>query len=310
MYGSIDEKIDWNRLEEELSYYLQQLINSLSVGSIYALIALGYTMVYGIIKLINFAHGDILMMGSYFGYVMGRYMGLSFLPSVILAMVFCALAGVLIDKIAYLPLRNAPRLSPLITALAVSIFIQNLFRTIFGPQTMRMPELLPNMANIQIGEIYISSITAIVFIVSVICMVTLNILVKFTKMGRAMRAVSEDQGAAQLMGVNVNHTISMTFAIGSALAAVGGVLLGLTYQQVSPMMGSMPGLKAFVAAVIGGIGIIPGAMIGGYVIGLVETFAKISPYSSWADAIVFLILIIVLIFKPSGILGKNVKEKV
>lgn len=301
-----------------MSEFIQQLINSLNVGSIYALIALGYTMVYGIIKLINFAHGDILMMGAYFGYIAGKNFGLPFTLSLLLAMIFCAILGILIDKIAYAPLRDAPRLSPLITALGMSIFIQNLFRYLFGPQTRRMPELIPNLTNIELDiniaganlHLIIPTITLIVFAIAVVCMISLTLLVKYTKMGRAMRAVSEDMGAAELMGINVNRTISTTFAIGSSLAAVGGVLLGLTYQQISPFMGAMPGLKAFVAAVIGGIGIIPGAMLGGYAIGLVETFTKAYISSSWADAIVFSLLIIVLLFKPEGILGKNIKEKV
>lgn len=290
--------------------FIQHLINALNVGSIYALVALGYTMVYGIIKLINFAHGDILMMGAYFGYIFALHFHLPLFACIILSMLVCAIFGILIDKIAYLPLRKAPRLSPLISALAVSILIQNIFRNIFGANTKKMPDMIDTAFSYNIGELSISRLSIIIIGVSLVCMFLLNILVKYTKIGRAMRSVSEDMQASELMGINVNRTISITFALGSMLAAVGGILFALAYNQISPMMGTMPGLKAFVAAVIGGIGIIPGAVIGGFIIGIVETFTKAYISTSWADAIVFLLLIIVFIFKPTGILGKNVKEKV
>ncbi len=292
-----------------MTLLIQQFINGLSVGSIYALIALGYTLVYGIIKLINFAHGEIMMMGAYFAFITVITMGLPFLATLIFSMVLAAILGVTIETVAYKPLRKAPRISALITAIGMSLFLQNLAQVIFGANPKVMPDLIPkrpiNIAGIQIG-----TVTIVTIILSVFFMIVLDIFIKNTKPGKAMRAVSEDKEASVIMGINVNRTISITFAIGSALGALGGVLYSIAYTQVYPTMGIMPGLKAFVAAVLGGIGLIPGAMLGGFIIGMVETVSKAYISSQWSDAIVFGILILVLIIKPTGILGKNEREKV
>ncbi|WP_069997229.1 branched-chain amino acid ABC transporter permease [Cellulosilyticum sp. I15G10I2] len=293
-----------------MNVFIQQVINGIHVGSIYALIALGYTMVYGIVRLINFAHGDILMMGAYFGLFSITIFRLPFGLAIITAMVICAVLGMLIDVIAYKPLRNAPRISALITALGVSLFLENLFRVIFGAEPKKMPDISSLQGMRTFGGIQISDVTLLTVVLSVVFMVGLQFVVKKTKVGKAMRAVSEDKEAARLMGVNVNKTISLTFALGSALGALGGVLYSVAYYQVEPYMGIMPGLKAFVAAVLGGIGIIPGAMLGGFVMGLIESLSIGYISSRWSNAIVFGILILVLLFKPAGILGKNVREKV
>ncbi len=293
-----------------MNVFVQQVINGIHVGSIYALIALGYTMVYGIVRLINFAHGDILMMGAYFGLFSITIFNLPFGAAIIVAMLVCAVFGMLIDIIAYKPLRNAPRISALITALGVSLFLENLFRVLFGAEPKKMPNVSSLQGHISIGVIKISYVTVLTVLLSIIFMVGLQFIVKKTKIGKAMRSVSEDKEAARLMGVNVNKTISITFALGSALGALGGVLYSVAYYQVEPYMGMMPGLKAFVAAVLGGIGIIPGAMLGGFVMGLVESLSIGYISQSWSNAIVFGILILVLLFKPAGILGKNVREKV
>lgn len=290
--------------------FIQQIIYGINAGSIYALIALGYTMVYGIVKLINFAHGDILMMGAYFGLLAMTVLGLPLPLAIILAMAGCAVFGMLIDKVAYKPLRNAPRISALITALGVSLFLESIFVVIFGLEVRKMPEIAFLSGNQDVFGISVPKVTFLIVILSVGCMVALQFIVKNTKMGKAMRAVSEDRQAAQLMGINVDKTISFTFALGSALGALGGVLYGIAYYQVEPYMGILPGLKAFVAAVLGGIGIIPGAMFGGFVMGIIETLSKGYISSSWSNAIVFGILILVLLFKPAGIFGKNTREKV
>jgi len=292
-----------------VNLFLQQVINGLNVGSIYALIAIGYTMVYGIIKLINFAHGEIMMFGAYFAFIAATSFQMPVWAVLLLSMTIMAIIGVAIEFIAYRPLRNAPRLSALITAIGVSLFLQNLALIIFKPEPKVMPKIFPEMM-IKIGSIEISSITLITIGLSLVFMVLLDLYIRKTKQGRAMRAVSEDKDAAILMGVNVNRTISLTFALGSALGALGGVLYSVAYIQVYPTMGVMPGLKAFIAAVLGGIGIVPGAMLGGFIIGMVETLTKAYLSTTWADAIVFGILIIVLLFKPTGILGKNTREKV
>jgi branched-chain amino acid transport system permease protein len=289
--------------------FLQHLLTGLNVGSIYALIALGYTMVYGIVRLINFAHGDILMVGAYVAFISATVFNLPLWAVLLVAMAFCALSGVLIDRIAYKPLRNAPRISTLITAIGVSFFLQNLFLAIFSPSPKRVPRMI-NLDPIHLGELKITYTQILTLGLAIICMIALELFVKKTKTGKAMRAVSEDKGAARLMGINVNRTIAITFAIGSALGAVGGVLFSMAYPQIDPYLGVMPGLKAFIAAVLGGIGSIPGAMIGGYVMGLAESFTRAYISTSWADAVVFGILIFVLLFKPTGILGKNVREKV
>jgi branched-chain amino acid transport system permease protein len=292
-----------------LNVFLQQIINGLSVGSIYAVIALGYTMVYGIIRLINFAHGDIMMMGAYFAFITVFATGMPFYMVLIVSMVLAALLGVTIETLAYKPLRKAPRISALITAIGMSLFLQNLALVIFKADPKIMPAIIPKRP-IMIGPLQIGTVTITTIALSIFFMVLLDFFVKKTKPGKSMRAVSEDKDASILMGINVNKTISITFAIGSALGALGGVMYSVAYTQVFPTMGVMPGLKAFVAAVFGGIGLIPGAMLGGFAIGMIETITKAYISSQWSDAIVFGILIIVLLIKPTGILGKNEREKV
>ena len=290
------------------SLFLQQFINGLSLGSIYALIALGYTMVYGIVTLINFAHGDIMMMGAYAGYYVLIAVGASgfgFAGALVVAMVFCGLLGVAIERLAYRPLRNAPRLNSLITAIAVELILQNMMRVLpfAGPDPKQFPAL--NVPEINIGPVSIPGIKALVIVASVALMLALHVLVNYTRTGKAMRSVSYDMQASSLMGINVNKTIAVTFAIGSVLAGAGGVLYASAYPQVDPLMGYMPGLKAFVAAVLGGIGSIPGAMIGGVILGIAETMTKGYGPSQYADAISFGILILILLVKPTGLLGKK-----
>lgn len=287
--------------------FFNQLINGISIGSVYALVALGYTMVYGIVKLINFAHGDIIMLGSYFILIFTKSMGMPFWLSVITSMLFCAIFGVLIEKVAYKPLRKAPRISALITAIGVSILLQNIV-ILIKPDPLPFPNALAGSVRFLGTDIgYVNIIT---IIVSFALMIVLTLFIKYTKAGKAMRAVSEDEGASTLMGINVNNTIALTFAIGSALAAVGGGLYGVSYKLIEPTIGSVFGLKAFIAAVIGGIGTIPGAVIGGLIMGIVETFTKAYISTNLTDVIVFAVLILILLVKPSGLLGKNVKEKV
>ncbi len=289
--------------------WIQQIVNGISLGSIYALIALGYTMVYGIIKLINFAHGDVFMVGSFIGFYAIVGWGLGFLPALLLAMVACAIFGVLIERIAYKPLRNATRIAALITAIGVSFLIE--YGTIYirGAQPEAYPNVLPNKTFDVFGA-QISSQSLLILSISIILMIILQIVVQRTKIGKAMRAVSYDTEAAQLMGINVNTTISATFAIGSALAGAAGVIFGVYYTKIEPLMGVIPGIKAFVAAVLGGIGIIPGAMVGGLLLGVVESIVTALGYSLWRDAAAFVILILILIFRPSGLFGKNTREKV
>lgn len=289
--------------------FLQQLINGLSLGSIYALIALGYTMVYGIIKLINFAHGDIYMVGAFVGYTAINSLHLSFLPALILSMVFCAVLGVAIERIAYKPLRNATRVAALITAIGMSYLLQNGMIYLVGSETRAFPQVIKNKVY-EFAGLQVSQTQILIFGTTIILMLALQLIVQKSKMGKAMRAVSTDADAARLMGINVDNVISFTFALGSSLAGAAGVLVGLYYNSIEPMMGYAPGLKAFIAAVLGGIGIIPGAMFGGFTIGIIETLVSGYGGSMIKDAVVYLILIIILIFKPSGLLGKNVKEKV
>ena len=290
--------------------FLQQLINGLQLGSIYALIALGYSMVYGIILLLNFAHGDIIMVGGYIALlIIGA--GISPLAAIIASIVGCIILACLIEKVAYTPLRSAPRISLLITAIGVSFFLENVAQLILGAD----PRSFPNTAVIpaityKLGELNISLTTIVTLIVAVIAMVALTFLVQKTKMGKAMRAVSEDTGAAQLMGINVNTTITYTFAIGAALAGIGAILYCCKYPQVKPTTGYLLGMKAFVAAVLGGIGSIPGAMLGGLAIGISEVIVNALGYSTWTDAVVFVILIIVLLVKPTGFMGASMNEKV
>ena len=291
--------------------FFSQLINGLQLGSIYALVALGYSMVYGIIMLLNFAHGDVIMVGGYIA-LLTLASGLHPGFAVVLAVIGCVILAVTVEKLAYKPLRSAPRISLLITAIGVSMLLQNLAQFFYSPNARPFPssQILP-AASIQITEGLNISVTAIVTIaVSVVSMAVLTFLVHRTKMGKAMRAVSEDTIAAQFMGINVNNVISFTFAIGAALAGIGSILYCCRYPLVSPTMGSLLGLKAFVAAVLGGIGSIPGAMVGGFAIGLAEVLVTSLGLSTWADGVVFAILIVVLLVRPTGFLGRNIMEKV
>ena len=288
---------------------LQQLVNGLILGSVYALLALGYTRVYGIIKLINFAHGDIYMMGAFMGYFLINSLHLNFFLALILAMVGTAALGVLVEFLAYRPLRNSTRIAALITAIGVSFFLEYVMVYFVGANTRSFPQVIETV-RYNFGPISLTNIQLMILVISLILMVLLQVIVQKTKMGKAMRAVSVDSDAAQLMGINVNRTISFTFALGSALAGAAGVLIALYYNSLEPLMGMTPGLKSFVAAVLGGIGIIPGAALGGFVIGLLETFATAFGMSDFRDAIVYGILILILLVRPAGILGKNVKEKV
>ena len=297
-----------------LKSFIEQTINGLQTGSIYALIALGYTMVYGIVKLINFAHGDILMVGAYATLIAVSH-GMPLIVAIILSIVICAILGVVIDFFAYRPIRNAPKISALITAIGMSFLLESLALIIFGanPKVIDqkyIPAFLSNNNKISLGFLQISMLTIFVIVVTSVCMIALNLFIKNTKLGKATRAVSQDTGAAQLMGINVNKTIAITFAIGSGLGALGGALYAIVYPQIEPYMGMLPGLKAFIAAVFGGIGSIPGAMVGGYVLGLLEAYVKGSSLTTWANPIVFGVLILILIFRPNGLFGKNMKEKV
>lgn len=295
-----------------MTQFIQQLVNGLSIGSVFALVALGYTMVYGIIKLINFAHGDIYMLGAFVGYFSFKHLAggfLGFIFALVLAMVVCAIIGVLIEKIAYKPLRNASRITALITAMGVSYFLEYVMVYFVGPERKVLDAPFENTMY-EIGGITFSLSTVIIVVTTIVLMLVLTYIVNKTKMGKAMRAVSADADAAKLMGINVDNTISFTFALGSALAGAAGVLIGVHYNIVEPLMGMVPGLKAFIAAVFGGIGIIPGALLGGISIGIVQTFAAGYISTMWQDAIVYALLIVILLVKPSGLLGKNVKEKV
>ena len=289
--------------------FIEQLINGLRTGSIYALIAIGYTMVYGIAKMINFAHGDIIVVGAYALYFSISVLGLPVPAALLLTVIVCSVLGVLIEKIAYKPLRKAQPLAVLITAIGMSFFLQSSSLLIFGSTPIPFQSVIPN-ENIKVGPVTISSITLVTLIVTAVAMILLTLFINKTKLGSAMRAVSEDKGAAELMGINVNSTISMTFAIGSALAAVAGILYISQYQSMKPTLGALPGIKAFVAAVLGGIGSIPGAMLGGILLGLIESVSKAYISTELADAIVFGVLIVVLLFRPSGLLGKKKIVKV
>lgn len=291
--------------------FITNLINGVSLGSIYAVIALGYTMVYGIAKMLNFAHGDVIMVGAYIVFALTSYAGVNPYLALVISMAACTLLGMAIERFAYKPLRGASPLAVLITAIGVSYFLQNMALLIFGSQAKSFTSIV-NLPALTLagGKITISAETIVTIIVSLIIMVSLTLFVNKTKPGRAMLAVSEDKGAAQLMGVNVNATISLTFAIGSGLAAVAGVLLCSAYPTLSSQTGAMPGIRAFVAAVLGGIGSIPGAVIGGVLIGVIEILSRSYISSQMADAIVFAVLIIVLLVKPTGILGKKYIEKV
>ena len=290
--------------------FISYLVNGLSLGSVYALIALGYTMVYGIAKMLNFAHGDVIMIGAYVALVSMNQAGMPVPAAVLISIVVCTVLGVVMERIAYKPLRNASSsLAVLITAIGVSYLLQNVALLIFGANAKTFPSVIKwKGISVAGGELKISGETIVTIVV--VIMVVLMAFVQKTKPGQAMRAVSEDRGAAQLMGINVNGTIALTFAIGSGLAAVAGVLLCSTYPSLTPYTGAMPGIKAFVAAVFGGIGSIPGAFIGGILLGLIEIFSKAYISSQMADAIVFAVLIVVLLVKPTGLLGKQIQEKV
>ena len=288
--------------------FLSHLIYGLQLGAIYALVALGYSMVYGIIRLINFAHGDIIMVASFVVWYLIARLNVPVWLSILICVAFTSLLGVAIEKLAYKPLRHSARISLLITAIGISFFLQNAAQLIFGADPVMFENLLPG--NLSLGALTVSRVSVIIICVSIVLMIALVLLVNKTRMGRAMRAVSEDESTAALMSINVNTTISFAFALGSALAAVAAILYSCAYTQISPTMGGMLGLKAFVAAVLGGIGSIPGAMLGGILIGICETLTKAYISSSFADAIVFGILIVVLIIRPSGLLGVKTKEKV
>ena len=290
--------------------FLDHLINGLSLGSIYAIIALGYTMVYGIAKMLNFAHGDVIMIGAYIAFCGLQYWGIPPVLAILLAMVFCTVLGVTIEGFAYRPLRQATSLAVLITAIGMRYLLQNIALMIWGANPKSFPTTFINGSNFRLGQLNISSATLFTIAANVIIMVTLTLFTSRTKLGKAMRCVSEDRGAAELMGINVNRTISLTFAIGSALAAIAGVLLCSSYPILQPTTGSMPGIKAFTAAVFGGIGSIPGAMLGGILLGVIEIFGKAYISTELGDAIVFAVLIIVLLVKPAGLLGKPMREKV
>jgi branched-chain amino acid transport system permease protein len=290
--------------------FLSYLISGISLGSVYAIIALGYTMVYGIAKMLNFAHGDVIMVGGYISFCAMSYLGLPTVVSVLLAMVVCTVLGVLIEGLAYKPLREAGSLAVLITAIGVSYFLQNAAQLIWSPTPKVYTPVVDGNLSILGGRLSIPLVSLVTVITCIIIMVGLTLFTSRSKMGKAMRACSEDKSAAQLMGINVNRTISMTFAIGSALAAIAGVLLCSSYPTLQPTTGSMPGIKAFTAAVFGGIGSIPGAFLGGILLGIIEAMAKAYISTNLANSIVFAVLIIVLLVRPAGLLGKYVPEKV
>lgn len=291
---------------------IQQLINGISLGSVYALIALGYTMVYGIIRLINFAHGEVFMIGAFIGYFAITVLGLPFIAAIIIAMVFCAILGMVVERLAYKPLRKAHRVAALMTAVGVSMFFQNAAIALkwIGASPKGFPKVLEVQRYHIMDNVSITSDRLLTMGVALLLMFLLQFIVHKTLMGKAMRAVSLDKDTAQLMGINVDKTISFTFALGSALAAAAGVLFALNYGVVVYQMGLLPGLKAFVSAVLGGIGIIPGAMLGGMLIGIVEVSVSAAGYSMVRDAVAFAILILVLLVRPAGLFGKNVREKV
>lgn len=291
--------------------FVSYILNGISLGSVYAIIALGYTMVYGIAKMLNFAHGDIIMVGSYVAFIAINSMGLPVPISILLSVVVCTVLGMVIERVAYKPLRHASKLAVLITAIGASYFLQNVALLIFGANTKSFTSIVGN-GSVQLagGALSVTMVTIVTVIACVVIMIGLMAFMKYSKAGHAMLAVSEDDGAAQLMGINVNATIALTFAIGSGLAAIAGVLLCSAYPSLTPYTGSMPGIKAFVAAVFGGIGSIPGAFIGGILLGVIEILGKAYISSQLADAIVFAVLIVVLVVKPTGLLGKQIQEKV
>ena len=290
--------------------FLSYLISGISLGSVYAIIALGYTMVYGIAKMLNFAHGDVIMIGGYISYITVSSLNVPGWLSVIIAMIVCTSLGVVIEGLAYKPLRSAPSLAVLITAIGVSYFLQNSALLIWGADPKTYKPLVDGNFKLFDDQLSISYVSILTIVACIVIMIALSLFTSKSKMGKAMRACSEDKGAAQLMGINVNFTISVTFAIGSALAAIAGVLLLSSYPSLMPTTGSMPGIKAFTAAVFGGIGSIPGAFLGGILLGVIESFAKAYISTQLANSIVFAVLIIVLLVRPTGLLGKRIQEKV
>ena len=299
-------------LKDKTMIFINNLISGLSLGSVYAIIALGYTMVYGISKMLNFAHGDVIMVGGYVSFIMSMYVGMNGWLALLVAMAACTLLGIIIERLAYRPLRGTGSLAVLITAIGVSYFLQNAALLIWGANPRVFPSLLNGVDPIHAagGQLTITPESILTIAANIVIMICLTLFVSRTKAGKAMRAVSEDNGAAQLMGINVNQSISLTFAIGSGLAAVAGVLMCSAYPVLMPTTGAMPGIKAFTAAVFGGIGSIPGAMIGGIILGLIEILARAYISTELSDAIVFACLIIVLLVKPTGLLGKKINEKV
>ena len=292
-----------------MTHFIQTLISSLSLGSIYALIALGYTMVYGIAKMLNFAHGDIIMVGAYTVIVAAFQLGMPPALAALMSILVCVLLGVLIERLAYKPLRQAPPLSVLITAIGVSYLLQHLALIIFGSEQKAFPALI-TLPELHLGAVVVDGITLVTLAATAVIMVGLTLFINKTRIGKALRAVSEDKEAAELMGISTNKTITLTFAIGSALAAVASIFYGATYIYIKPTTGAMPGIKAFTAAVFGGIGSIPGAMLGGILLGMIEQFSKTYISTLWSDAIVFGVLVLVLVVKPTGLLGRQIKEKV
>ena len=291
----------------DAAYYIQLLLSGVTVGSLYALIAIGYTMVYGILRLINFAHGDIFMMAGFFMVYISA--SCSIAVSIPLVLILTVVLGVLMEKVAYKPLRTAPRMSVMISAIGVSYLLQNLALLIFGSQQKAYPTLTA-LPDVHLGQVTISGITLLTLLVTAAIMVGLTLFINKTRLGKAMRAVSEDKAAASLMGINVNRTITLTFVIGSALAAVASVFYGMTYVYIKPTTGAMPGIRAFTAAVFGGIGSIPGAMLGGILLGVIEQASKTYISTLWSDAIVFGVLVLMLVVNPTGLLGKKISEKV
>lgn len=292
-----------------MQIFMQQLINGLSLGSIYALLALGYTMIYGIIKIIHFAHGDVYMLGAFFGYYTINVWHFNFIMALFGSMIFCALVGMLIEFVAYRPLRHSSRIAVLITAIGVSYFLENGMSVLFSGDTRDFPQVIKQV-NYEWFGIRITNIQLLIFATTIILIIILQLIVKKTKMGRAMRAAAADPVAAELMGININGTISFVFAIGSAMAGAAGVLIGLYYNSIEPTMGLTPGIKAFVAAVVGGVGSIPGAAVGAVIIGCLESLMQAIGFSAFKDAAVYVVLIIVLLFLPAGLFGNKQPEKV
>lgn len=292
-----------------MQIFMQQLINGLSLGSIYALLALGYTMIYGIIKIIHFAHGDVYMLGAFFGYYTINVWHFNFIMALFGSMIFCALVGMLIEFVAYRPLRHSSRIAVLITAIGVSYFLENGMSVLFSGDTRDFPQVIKQV-NYEWFGIRITNIQLLIFATTIILMIILQLIVKKTKMGRAMRAAAADPVAAELMGININGTISFVFAIGSAMAGAAGVLIGLYYNSIEPTMGLTPGIKAFVAAVVGGVGSIPGAAVGAVIIGCLESLMQAIGFSAFKAAAVYVVLIIVLLFLPAGLFGNKQPEKV